>query len=200
MANRSYIYGLKNDKHISMAEAPYKIPYAFRILAAYANRISDSDLFDKIVGIKADFKKGKDALYFLLDTLSATKQMVDHTEFEAAAATTKEFINAIDADEILLENGEIYALYFDDEGKLLDGPGLEKANEYAREDYQWIGEDIDNIRGLGIKPEQLFSLEDETLKEIFKWVTDLKDNWKEEFGLDTWRTILYYQFQEKDNM
>jgi hypothetical protein len=114
MANRSYIYGLKeNSKPISIGEYPYKIPYAFKILASYETEAGDSWLFDKNVGITADFTKGRDALYFLLDFLSATNDMVNQKEFEEFVAETKAFLDPLDADRILLENGEIYQLYSD---------------------------------------------------------------------------------------
>lgn len=127
MANRSYIYGLKNGKHFSVGEYPYKIPYAFRILAAYDNKTGESDLFDKDVAIRADFKRGRQALYKLLDFLIATGRMKNQEAFAEQVQSTKAFLDAIDADQTLLENGEIYALYTKD-GEYLDGPGLEKAN------------------------------------------------------------------------
>ncbi|MFT3908003.1 MAG: hypothetical protein QM737_01145 [Ferruginibacter sp.] len=196
MANRSYIYAIKNNKHISLGECPSYIPYAFRILAAYDNAVEDSHLFDKIVGIKANFAKGKTALYYFLDFLIATGQMTDAAGFESSVNETKTFLDKIDADEILLENGEIYALYTDKEGNYLDGPGLEKTNEWAREDYQWIGEDIDNLQNFQVRPSQLFGLTDEKLVDLFKWMMGLKDNWKETLGLDAWRSVLYFQFNE----
>lgn len=194
MANRSYIYGLKNGKHYSMGEYPYFIPYAYQILAAFENSAIDSHLFDKVVGIKADFNKGRQALYRFLDFLVATNEMKNQQEFETQVAQTKEFLNKIDADETLLENGEIYALYTNKEGNYLDGPGLERANKFASEDYTWLGEDIDNLEKFGIQPQQLFHLTDPSAKEIYQWMADLKDNWEEKLGLDSWRNILYFQF------
>ncbi|MCE3296296.1 MAG: hypothetical protein K0R65_2010 [Crocinitomicaceae bacterium] len=196
MANRSYIYALKDGKHISLGEAPYKIPYAYELLAAYDNRATESDLFDKNVGIRADFKKGKQALYSLLDFLVQTGEMADHEEFVAEVAKTKAFFDPIDADEILLENGEIYALYTDKEGNYLDGPGMEKANEWEREDAQWVGEDVNNLTAFGIQPQQLFHMTDEKVRDLFKTMLDLQHTWKEKMGLDTWRSILYFQFNE----
>ena len=196
MANRSYIYGIKNNKHTSIGECPSYVPYAFRILAAYDNAVEDSHLFDKIVGIRANFTKGKDALYYFLDFLVASGQMQDAAGFESSVRETKTFLDKVHADETLLENGEIYALYINNEGNYLDGPGLEKTNEYAREDYQWIGEDIDNLENFHITPKQLFNLSDEKLEELFKWMIGLKDNWKETLGLDAWRSVLYFQFNE----
>ncbi|MGV3630092.1 MAG: hypothetical protein ACO1O6_02750 [Bacteroidota bacterium] len=196
MANRSYIYGLKNGKHISLGESPYKIPYAYQVLAGYDNRATDSDLFDKQVGIKADFQKGKEALYFLLDFLVQTGEMQDHADFVEAVKTTKSFLDPVDADEILLENGEIYALYTDKEGNYLDGPGLEKANEWEREDIQWVGEDVGNLTAFGIEPRQLFHMTDEKARDLFKSMIELQHSWKEKMGLDTWRSVLYFQFNE----
>lgn len=196
MANRSYIYGLKNNKHLSIGEYPYKIPYAFRILAAFDNSAVDSDLFDKAVGIKADFQKGRTALYRLLDYLIETGQMEDHEAFVTQVAATKTFLDAIDADFILLENGEIYSLYTNPEGHYLDGPGLERANDHAVKDYQWIGEDIDNLEKFRITPDLIFVTDHERILEIYKWLIDLKDTWKEQLGLDAWSNILYFQFKE----
>ena len=196
MANRSYIYALKDGKHISLGESPYQIPYAYELLAAYDNRATESDLFDKNVAIKADFKKGKEALYFLLDFLVQTGEMADHEEFVTEVAKTKAFLDPVDADEILLENGEIYALYKDKEGNYFDGPGMEKANEWEREDAQWVGEDVANLTAFGIQPQQLFHMTDEKARDLFKSMLDLQHNWKEKLGLDTWRSILYFQFTE----
>ena len=195
MANRSYIYALKEGRHVSLGECPYKIPYAYQVLAAYDNRATDSDLFDKQVGIKADFKKGKEALYFLLDFLVQTNEMQDHADFVEAVKETKAFLDPIDGDEILLENGEIYALYTKD-GEYLDGPGLEKANEWEREDIQWVGEDVANLTAFGIQPQHLFHMTDEKAIDLFKSMLELQHNWKEKMGLDTWRSILYFQFNE----
>jgi|GEM_PF-2175254 len=201
MANRSYIYALKGDKHISLGEFNYFIPYAYRILAAYDSKVIESHLFDKIVGIEANFKKGKEALYLLLDVLVATNEMKDHEEFVAAVQKTKEFLDPIDADKILLENGEIYALYTKD-GVYLDGPGMERANEHAREDYEWIGEDITNLAELVSShfkhPSHIFKVTDESFLKLYQWILDLKDNWKEESGIDSWRSILYFQFQSEE--
>jgi hypothetical protein len=196
MANRSYIYGLKDGKYFSIGEMPNEIPYAYQVLAAYDNKVVDSNLFDKIVGIEADFNKGRAALYWLLDYLVAGKSMSDHGEFEEQVASTKQFLDAIPADTTSLENGEIYALYVTKEGKYLDGPGLEKANESTREDAQWVGEDIDHLKIIGIEPKDLFTNAD--AQKYFKWIVDLKDNWKELLGLDSWRSILYYQFKNAD--
>lgn len=203
MANRSYIYGLKNGRHVSIGEYPYKIPYAFQILAAYDNSVADSDLFDKVVGIKADFAKGKNALYYLLDFLIETGQIKDQVEFEAEVAKTKVFLEAIKADQILLENGEIYALYTDNEGKYLDGEGLEKQNQYARQDYQWVGEDIDHLRdpewfGKVATPASFYNIKDESFIKRYTWILNLKDNWKEQLCLDAWAKVLYFQFKEDD--
>ncbi len=197
MANRSYIYGLINDKYYSIGEYPYFIPYAYRILAAYDNKIVDSHLFDKIVGIEADFLRGKEALYWLLDFLVEGGQMKDPDDFKNAVIATKKFIDAITAEQILLENGELYALYTNEDDTYLDGPGLEKVNGYAREDYQWIGEDIDNIKKLNLAPHRFFNLEE--TEKLWKWLADLKDTWKEKLGLDSWRKILYFQFTDDPN-
>lgn len=197
MANRSYLYALNGEKHISLGENPYTIPYAYQVLAAYDNESVESHLYDKIVGITADFNRGKEALYYLLDFLCTTGQMEDHAAFEEQVAATKQFLDTVSADRILLENGEIYALYTDDAGKYLDGPGLEKANSFAREDYTWIGEDINNLKELNIQPANLFSITDESFLNLFKWVIDLRGNWKDQLGIDSWRSILYYQFTEQ---
>lgn len=198
MANRSYIYGLKNGSHISIGEYPYGIPYAFRILAAFDNQPEDSHLFDKVVGIKADFEKGKQALYDLLDFLAATNEMQDHSEFITEVAKTKQFLDAVRADEILLENGEIYSLYTDKDGNYLDGEGLEKANTHACQDYKWLGEDVVNLDKYGIEPGTLFHLTHESAVEIYGWMMGLKDNWKNKLGLDAWRDVLYFQFRTAD--
>lgn len=198
MANRSYIYGLKGDKHSSIGEYPYEIPYAFRILAAYDNEVVDSHLFDKFIGIRAGFQKGKEALYRLLDLLTATGEMKDHAEFVSAVKKTKDFLDAIDAEHILLENGEIYALYTKD-GNYLDGEGLEKANQYACRDYQWIGEDLQNLETYRLDPKKLFGTDDETLKDLYGWLIGLRDKWQEELGLDAWSNILYFQFKAGDS-
>ena len=194
MANRSYIYALKGDKHISLGEFNYFIPYAYRILAAFDNQAVDSHLFDKVVGIQADFQKGKRALYLLLDLLASTNEMKDHEAFLQEVKKTKEFLDPIDADSILLENGEIYALYTKD-GNYLDGPGLERANEHAREDYEWIGEDVHNLVNYNLDPSTIFHIQDESYREVFEWILNLKDNWREESGIDAWRSVLYFQFE-----
>ncbi|MNV39948.1 hypothetical protein D3C71_1315460 [compost metagenome] len=199
MANRSYIYALKGDKHISLGEFNYFIPYAYRILAAFDNQTVDSHLFDKVVGIQADFQKGKAALYTFLDLLVATNEMKDHSEFVDAVKKTKEFLDPIDADSILLENGEIYSLYTTNEGTYLDGPGLERANEHASKDYKWIGEDIETLVGFNLDPATIFHVQEESYREIFQWVINLKDNWKEESGIDSWSSILYFQFKSKED-
>lgn len=191
MANRSYIYGLKGGKHISLGECRSSIPYAYQVLAAYDNRATESDLFNEKVAIRADFQQGKKALYFLLDFLVQTDEMADHADFVAEVAKTKAFLDPIDADETLLESGEIYGLYED------DAQGMEKANEFEREDAQWIGEDISNLTAFGIQPQQLFHLTDEKARDLFKGMLDLQHNWKEKMGLDTWRSILYFQFKEE---
>lgn len=198
MANRSYIYGLKGDKHSSIGECPYKIPYAFRILAAYDNQVVDSHLFDKVLGIRADFRKGKEALYHLLDLMVASGDMKDHAGFVKDVEKTKTFLDAIDADHILLENGEIYALYTTQDGVYLDGEGLEKANEYACKDYQWIGEDIQNLEKYKIGIKQLFVTDNETLRDLYGWLIGLREAWQEQLGLDTWSDILYFQFKAGD--
>jgi hypothetical protein len=198
MANRSYIYGIKNGKHISIGEYPYAIPYAFRILAAFDNQVEDSHLFDKVVGIKADFEKGKKALYDLLDFLVATNEMKDHAEFIAEVAKTKQYLDAIQADETLLENGEIYALYTKEDGSYLDGEGLEKANTHACQDYKWLGEDVTNVGEYGITPNNLFHLTHESAIDIYGWMMGLKENWKDKLGLDAWRDVLYFQFKSGD--
>ena len=197
MANRSYIYGVSNNKHMSIGECPYNIPYAFKILASYDNKVVDSELFDKVVGLKANFRKGKEGLFYLLDFLSQTGQMKDEAAFNEDVIKTKAFLNQIDADEILLENGEIYALYKNKEGNYLDGKGMEKTNEFEREDYQWIGEDITNLKSFNIRPDQIFNLNDEKLEKLFKWIIDLKDDWKKSLGLDCWGSVLYFQFKDE---
>lgn len=165
-----------------------------RCLRHYDNKIVDSHLFDKRVGIEANFSKGKEALYWFLDFLCEGKCMADHGEFEKQVMTTKEFIDAITADKILLENGEIYALYQSKDGEYLDGEGLERVNGYDCKDYKWIGEDIDNLKAANVKPSSLFIIpETET---YFKWMLELKDNWKEKLVLDSWRSILYFHFKE----
>ncbi|WP_343604493.1 hypothetical protein [Fluviicola sp.] len=199
MANRSYIYALNGDKHISLGEFNYFIPYAYRILAAFDNKIVDSHLFDKVVGIEADFKQGREALYQFLDLLAATNQMKDHEEFVEAVAKTREYLDPIDADTTLLENGEIYALYTNNDGEYLDGPGLERANEHAGQDYQWIGEDVQNLINMNLDPAKIFHYTDESYLELFQWMIDLKDNWKEKLGIDSWRSVLYFQFNSKEN-
>ena len=195
MANRSYIYGLKeNNKPKSIGEYPYFIPYAYRILAAYENKVVESQLYDKTVGIIADFNKGKKALYYLLDYLIESQAMESHNLFVEQVALTKIFLDKIDAHQTLLENGEIYALYTNKTGEYLDGPGLERVNTFACEDYKWIGEDIDFIVEMKIKPHQFFNYKDESFLERYKWIFDLRSNWEKELGLDSWRDILYYQF------
>ena len=194
MANRSYIYGLKDDNHFGMGECPYNIPYAYQVLAAYDNEVVDSHLFDKRVGIVANFSKGKEALYWFLDYLCAGKCMADHAEFEKQVSLTKGFIDAINADKILLENGEIYALYQSKEGTYLDGEGLERVNCFACEDYKWIGEDIDNLKAANVNPANLFTIPE--TEKYWKWMLELKDNWKEKLLLDSWRSILYFHFKE----
>ncbi len=181
-----------------MGEYPYKIPYAFRVLAAYENRVTDSDLYDKAVGIKANFNKGKKGLYDLLDFLILSDQIKGREEFRLEVLKTKEFLDAIDAEEILLENGEVYALHTDKEGNYLDTGGLERTNAYAREDYQWLGEDIENLKNFKITADQLFKTTDERFLKLYGWIIDLKDNWKEQLGLDAWTGILYFQFNETD--
>lgn len=198
MANRSYLYALKENKHISLGEFNYFIPYAYRILVAFDNKVVESHLFDKVVGIQADFRKGKEALYAFLDLLVATNEMKDHKKFVEAVKKTKEFLNPIDADSILLENGEIYALYTNNEGAYLDGPGMERANEHAREDYEWIGEDVNNLIGYNLDPATIFHIQDESYREVFQWVINLKDKWQEESGIDAWRSVLYFQFKETE--
>ena len=195
MANRSYIYAIKDSKPISLGECPYFIPYAYMILAAYENETIESYLYDKLVGIRANFNRGKDALIYLIDYLVETKAMDDPEIFEEQVDATKKFIAKIDANFTLLENGEIYALYQNKEGEYLDGPGLERVNSYACEDYKWIGEDIEFIKKLKLTPLQFFNCKDEAFLKQYKWVFDLKSNWKKEFGLDSWRNILYYQFE-----
>ena len=195
MANRSYIYAFNDSKPVSLGEYPYFIPYAFRILAAYGNETIESYLYDKVVGIKADFQKGRDALFYLLDYLIESGAMDEPELYKKQVDATKMFINKIDAKFTLLENGEIYALYKNEDDKYLDGPGLEKANTYACEDYKWIGEDIDFIKEMKITPLQFFNYDDESFLKQYKWVFDLRSGWKEEFGLDSWRDILYYQFK-----
>lgn len=194
MANRSYIYGLKNGAYFGIGEMPNSIPYSYQVLAAYSNKAVDSHIFDKTVGIEADFNKGKEALYWFLDYLAAGKAMSDQEEFERQVAATKQYLDGIQADTTLLENGEIYALYTDKEGKYLDGEGLQKQNEYAREDYQWIGEDIDNLRASGLGPQYLFTSAD--AEKYFKWMMALKENWKELLVLDSWRSVLYFHFKD----
>jgi hypothetical protein len=198
MANRSYIYALKVDKHISLGEFNYFIPYAYRILAAFDNKVVESHLFDKIVGIQADFRKGREALYLFLDLLVSTNQMKDHPAFTEAVKKTKAFLDPIDADSILLENGEIYALYTTAKGTYLDGPGLERANENAREDYEWIGEDVHNLCNYHLDPSTIFHIEDENYREVFQWVIDLKDKWKDQSGIDAWSSVLYFQFSSSE--
>lgn len=197
MANRSYIYALNENEHISLGEFNYFIPYAYRILAAFDNKTVDSHLFDKFVGIEADFKKGREILYVFLDLLASTGQMKNQEEFNELVKTTKEFLDPVEASSILLENGEIYALYTDKEGNYLDGPGLEEANGYAQQDYQWIGEDIENLLSLNLNPAYLFHYTDESYLELYQWVIDLKDNWEEQLGINSWSSILYFQFNPK---
>ena len=197
MANRSYLYGLKNNKHLSIGECPNEIPYAFRILAAYDNEIVDSDLFDSKIGIKANFEKGRNALYFLLDFLASTEEMINQEEFEECVLKTKLFLDKIDAHELQLENGEIYALYKDGDENYLNKEGLEKQNSYSCEDYKWAGEDIDRLIKSKMHASQLFDLEDEEIREMFQWIIDLQDNWKSELGLNCWSNILYFQFKDE---
>ena len=195
MANRSYIYGLKNGKHYGIGECSYKIPYSYQLLTAYNNKVVDSHLFDKIVGIEADYNKGKEALYWFLDYLAAGKNMHEQEEFEKQVAATKQFLDAISAELVLLENGEIYALYQSKEGTYLDAAGLERVNGFACEDYKWIGEDIDSLKSFKINPQDLFDIPE--TEKYFKWLLELKDNWKEKLVLDSWRTILYFHFNEE---
>lgn len=184
MANRSYLHGLKNNKHISIGEYPNEIPYSFKILAAYDNEIVASALFDKKIGIKANFNKGKQALYFLLDFLSATNQMLNQIKFDDLVLKTKLFLDKIDADEILLESGEIYALYKDENKNSLSKEGLEKQNSYSCEEYKWLGEDIEHLKKM--EPSQLFNLENEDVIEFFQWIIDLQNTWETDLGLDAW--------------
>jgi hypothetical protein len=195
MANRSYLYGLKNNKHISIGEYPNEIPYSFKILTAYDNEIVASDLFDKKIGIKANFNKGKAALYFLLDFLSATDQMLNQIKFDDLVSKTKLFLDKIDADEILLESGEIYALYKDENKNYLNKEGLEKQNSYSCEEYKWLGEDIEQLKKMD--PSLLFNLENEDVIEFFQWIIDLQNTWETELGLDAWANLLYFQFKDE---
>ncbi len=165
------------------------------ILAAHENETIDSYLYDKSIGIKSDFNKGKDALIYLIEFLAESKAMAEPEGFEEQVRATKEFLAKIDANFTLLENGEIYALYQNKEGEYLDGPGLERVNSFACEDYKWHGEDIDYIKEMKITPLQFFNYKDELFLKQFQWVFDLRSNWKKILGLDSWRDILYYQFQ-----
>lgn len=198
MANRSYIYGLKNGRYISIGEYPYAIPYAFRVLAGFNPEPVESALFDPKVGIRADFAKGKEALYFILDFLSATKQMADPDEFDAFVAETKTFLDPIDAEHIILENGEIYSLYSDDNGEYLSAEGLEAANVNECKTCYFRGEEIDVIKKYQIQPSQIFNLENETLKDILASIILLKDEWKKRLAEKCWRDILYFQFNYKE--
>ena len=161
MANRSYIYGLKNGRYTSIGEYPYFIPYAFKLLAGFDPEPVESALFDPKVGIKADFAKGKEALYYILDFLAATKQMADHEEFEAFVAETKAFLDPIDAEHIVLENGEIYSLYTDDNGEYLSAEGLEEVNVRECKSCFFRGEEIGLIKEFGLHPTQIFNLQNE---------------------------------------
>lgn len=198
MANRSYIYGLKNGRYTSIGEYPYFIPYSFKVLAGFSPEPVESALFDPKVGIKADFAKGKEALYFILDFLSATKQMADQEDFDAFVAETKAFLNPIDAEHIVLENGEIYALYTDDNDNYLSAEGLEEANIRESKTCFFRGEEIDVIRQYNIQPSQIFNLENETLKDLLSSIIILKDEWKKRLAEKCWRDVLYFQFNYKD--
>ncbi len=198
MANRSYIYGLKDGRYKSIGEYPYGIPYAFRVLAGFDPEPVESALFDPKVGIKADFQKGKDALYFILDFLSATKQMADHDEFEAFVAETKKFLDPIDAEHTVLENGEIYSLYTDDNGEYLSAEGLEAANSSECRQCFFRGEEIDVIKKYDVTPDQIFNLQNENLKVILDPIVALQDSWKKRLAEGCWRDILYFQFNYKD--
>jgi len=198
MANRSYIYAQKDGRYTSLGEYPYGIPYVYRILAGFNPEPAESALFDPKVGIRADFAKGKEALYFILDFLAKTKQMADHEEFEAFVAETKAFLNPIDAEYTQLENGEIYSLYTDAEGNYFSAEGLEEVNDRESKSCFFRGEEIDVIRQYDIRPEHIFNLENETLKDILAAVIALKDEWKKRLAENCWSNILYYQFNYKD--
>jgi hypothetical protein len=198
MANRSYIYGLKNGRYTSIGEYPYFIPYAFKVLAGFDPEPVESALFDPKVGIKADFAKGKEALYYILDFLSSTKQMTDQKEFEAFVAETKAFLDPIDAEHIILENGEIYSLYTDDNGEYLSAEGLEAVNVKECKTCFFRGEEVDVIKQYKVQPSHIFNLENETLKDILASIIILKDEWKKRLAEGCWRDILYFQFNYKD--
>lgn len=198
MANRSYIYGLKDGRYTSIGEFPYGIPYAYKVLAGYNPEPVESALFDQKVGIRADFAKGKEALYFILDFLAATKQMADQEEFEAFVAETKAFLDPIDAEYTQLENGEIYSLYTDENDNYLSAEGLEEVNVREAKSCFFRGEEIDVIKQYGISPQHIFNLEHEQLKDILAAIIILKDEWNERLAKGCWRDILYFQFNYKD--
>ncbi|MCW4468520.1 hypothetical protein OGH69_06065 [Flavobacterium sp. MFBS3-15] len=199
MANRSYIYGLKDGRYTSIGEYPYSIPYAYRVLAGFNPEPVESALFDPKVGIRADFVKGREALYFILDFLAATKQMSCQEEFEAFVAETKAFLDPIDAEYTQLENGEIYSLYTDENDNYFSAEGLEEVNVREAKSCFFRGEEIDVIKEYGIGPEHIFNLEHEQLKDILAAVIILKDEWKERLAEGCWRDVLYFQFNYNDN-
>lgn len=150
------------------------------------------------MGIKADFQKGREALFFLLDFLAASQQMDDRHLFEEQVQSTKAFLSKFDAETTLLESGEIYALYKNDKGELIfNAEDFERVNKNAFEDYTWIGEDIDMLKDFKYDPLRFFFRKEEMVLEQYDWLFKLRQSWKEEFGLDSWRDILYYQFKSE---
>ncbi|WP_294822463.1 hypothetical protein [uncultured Flavobacterium sp.] len=198
MANRSYIYALQDGRYTSIGEYPYGIPYAYRILAGFNPEPVDSALFDPKVGIRADFAKGKEALYFILDFLAETGQMANQQEYEAFVKETKAFLDPVDAEHTQLENGEIYSLYTDDNDNYLSAEGLEEVNVRENKSCFFRGEEIDVIRQYQIQPSQIFNLENEQLRDILASVIILKDEWKSRLAEGCWRDVLYFQFNYKN--
>ena len=192
MANRSYIYALKGDKHISLSEFNYFIPHAFRILAGFDNKVVESHIFDGVVAIEADFNKGREELYRFLDLLAATNEMTDQEEFLEAVNQTKAFLDPIDADRILLENGEIYMLHQKADGEYLEVDEIEDLNESCRNDYSLTGEELAFLQKVG--PERLFHYDNEKYLKLYDWVLEQKEDWRKDLGIEFWSDVLYFQF------
>ena len=198
MANRSYLYGTQEGKHHSLSEYAGPVPHSFTLLVAYESEIIDSPIFENKWAIRGNFERGCNALFYLLDYLAATGQMVDQPAFEKLTAATKSYLKRIPLQYAVLDSNEYYALFKDDHGKPLGTEGFRTINEIAQQDSEWMGEDIENLQQMNIRPGSIFKITDEDFLDTYRWVLSLKENWKDTLALDAWRDILYYQFRPGD--
>ena len=200
MANRSHLYSTNKiptkkfdpDVVTGLSEFNYDIPLVYKILLTSRPQKCFSIIWDnQEIGIAGEYKNGVDKLAKFLNLLEE-ENINNKEEYQKYHKEALDFLNKESNKDnfILLEAGEI----FDISGVPLD----EAVNDLVNE-INLISKELDYLFNLKEKPKKWYSIFSNGIlsKSNIEVFRKLKLNWKENFGIDCWSNVLYYDFPKK---